>query len=408
VDIEIRPYGVERLEQVMRMHGVAFGEEIGSEEIEIERPLLARSHNLAAFEGDALVGNTSSYPMELTVPGGHTLPVGSITSVSVLPTHRRRGLGRALMRRTLDELHEQGTPLAYLWASEGRIYQRFGYGLGSYTCSFDIRKVDMELLQSTEPRGRTRVMDRDEALKVFPSVYERVRPTRPGFIDSNEHWWAARFLDVERYREGASPYFWTAHETDEGLDGYLVYRVKEARRPSGGFENVLVMEDLVSATEDAYLALWRYCFDHDLIGEVKGWRRPIDEPLLHMLAEPRGLDLRIRDGTWLRVIEVEPALAGRKYRVEDRLVLGLDDEFCSWNQGRWLVEAGPDGAACRRTDADPELELGAAELGALYLGTVSASALARAGRLVDRTSDALTRADALFGWDPAPWCPYVF
>jgi predicted acetyltransferase len=408
VDIEIQPYGVERLEEAMRMHSVAFGQEIDQEETDTYRPLFTRSRNLAAVDGDSLVGSTSSYPMELTVPGGSSLPIGAITAVAVLPTHRRRGLGRALMRRQLDELHEQDTPLAYLWASEGRIYQRFGYGLGSYTCAFDIRKVDMELLRPTEPRGRTRVMERDEALKVFPSVYDRVRPTRPGVIDCDEGWWIHRFLDVERYREGASPFFWTVHETDDELDGYVVYRVKEALRPSGGFENILEIEELMSATADAYLALWRYCFDHDLVGEVKGWRRPIDEPLLHMLAEPRGLDLRVRDGTWLRVIDVEPALAGRGYRVEDRLVLGLADEFCSWNEGRWLLDAGTDGAGCRRTDAEPDLELGATELGALYLGTVSASTLARAGRVAERTSGALTRADALFGWDPAPWCPYIF
>jgi predicted acetyltransferase len=408
VDIDIRPFGVERHEEAMRMHGVAFGEEIDDQEIEAVRPLVARSRNLAAVEGDTIVGSTSSYPMEMTVPGGATLPTGGITAVAVLPTHRRRGLGRALMRRQLDELHEQGTPLAYLWASEGRIYQRFGYGMGTYACAFDIRKVDMEILRPIEPRGRTRVMERAEALKVFPSVYERVRPTRPGFIDRNEPWWTEGFLDLERYREGASPYFWTAHESDEGLDGYVVYRVKEGERPSGGFENILEIEELMAATEDAYLSLWRYCFDHDLVGRVKGWKRPIDEPLFHMLAEPRGLDFHVRDGTWLRVVEVESALAGRSYSLEGHLVLDVHDGFCSWNEGRWLLEAGPDGAACRRTDDEPDLELGAAELGALYLGTVPASVLARAGRVVERTPGTLTRADALFASDPEPWCPYIY
>jgi predicted acetyltransferase len=408
VDIEIRPFGVERLEEARRMHSAAFGEEIGPEEVDAERPIFAGGRNLAAFEGETMVGSTSSYPMELTVPGGEFLSMGAITAVGVLPTHRRRGLGRALMRRQLDELHEQGTPLAYLWASEGRIYQRFGYGMGSYAASFHLLRRDTDLLRPAEPSGRMRLLERAEALKVIPSVYEQVRPTRPGFIECDENWWNARFLDIERYREGASPFFWAVHEGDDGLDGYLVYRVKEGRSPSFGFQNILEVEELMSATADAYLAMWSYCFGHDLVGEVKGWRRPVDEPLLHMLAEPRGLDLRVRDGTWLRVIEVESALAGRRYPVPGQLVLDVADDFCSWNAGRWLLEGGPDGVTCERTDREPDLELAASDLAAMYLGTVPATVLAHADRVVERTPGTLARADAMFGSDLAPWCPYIF
>jgi predicted acetyltransferase len=408
MDVEIRPYGEERLEDAMRMHSAAFGEEIGAEEVEVNRPIFARSRNLAAVDGDAIVGSASAYPFELTVPGGSSVTTGGITAVAVLPTHRRRGLGRALMRRQLDELHEQGTALAYLWASEGRIYQRFGYGVGALAASFDIRRIDTELLRPAEPPGRMRLVDRDEGLKVFPSAYERVRPTRPGFIDCDEHWWKSRFLDVESHRDGATPYFWAAYESGDGVDGYLVYRVKEARSPSFGFQNVIQVEELMSATDDAYVALWRFCFGHDLVGEVTGWKRPVDEQVLHMLAEPRGLDLRVRDGTWLRLVDVGAALEGRRYGGEDRLVLRVEDAFCGWNAGAWELDAGTDGAACRRTDDEPDLALDASTLACAYLGAVPLRTLARAGRVEERTTGALDRADALFASDPAPWCPYVF
>jgi predicted acetyltransferase len=407
VAVEIRAFGEDRVEEAVRMRAAAFGEEIHPEEIEVERSIIARSRNLAAIEGEAIVGSASSYPFELTVPGGATLPAGGITMVGVLPTHRRRGLGRALMRRQLDELHDQGTPLAYLWASEGRIYQRFGYGLGAMAASFDIRRQDSDLLRAVDPQGRVRLVDRTEALKVFPSVYERVRPARPGFVDWDEHWWKETFLDIASTRDGATPFFWAAYETADGLEGYLVYRVKESDH-RGMVDNIIVVEELMAATDDAYTALWRYCFEVDLVRRVKGWKRPADEPLLFMLAEPRGLGLRLRDGTWLRLVDVEAALAGRRYAVEGRVVLEIRDGFCSWNEGRWLVEGGPEGATCRRAGDEPDLVTDPATLAATYLGAVPLRTLAAAGRVEERTTGALRRADAMFATGVAPWCPHIF
>jgi predicted acetyltransferase len=406
MDFDIRPVGPERMDDMIALHASAFGEEIHPEEIEVFRPLIAEERNLVAFEGETIVGQASASPMELTVPGG-VLPAAGITSVAVLPTHRRRGVGRALMRRQLDELHEQGTAVAYLWASQGRIYQRFGYGLGSLAGEFHITRADTEQLHPADPEGRMRLVDRAEAMKSFPSVYDRVRTTRPGMVDRDERWWNAIFLDIESYREDATPYFWAVFE-GQGLDGYVVYRVKESRDSRGQFDSILLIEELVWATHDAYVGLWNYCFGVDLIGHIKGWKRPIDEPLLYMLTEPRAFGLQVRDGTWIRLVEVGPALEARRYATEGRLLLGIEDPFCSWNQGTWRLEGGPDGATCRSTDAEPDLVMDTATLAATYLGTVPFGALSGAGRVEERTAGALRRADAMFASSPAPWCPHVF
>ena len=407
MSFEIRPIGPDGMDDTIRLHAAAFSEEITAQEVAVYRPLFETDRNLAAFDGDELIGQTSASPMELTVPGA-VVPAAGITAVGVLPTHRRRGVGRALMRRQLDELHEQGTALAYLWASEGRIYQRFGYGLGSLTAAFHITRRDMELLRLPEPAGRMRLVTRAEALKSFPAAYERVRTTRPGMVDREERWWEAIFLDVEKVREGATPYFWAAYEGDAGLEGYVVYRAKESRTASDGFDNILEVEELIWATDEAYAALWEYLFGVDLVGHVKGWKRPVDEPLLYMLAEPRGLDLRLRDGTWLRLVDVGDALEGRRYAAEGRIVLDVTDAFCPWNTGRWELAGGPDGTECRRTVAEPDIALDVGTLAATYLGAVPLADLARAGRVEERTPGALTRAGAMFASDPAPWCPHVF
>jgi predicted acetyltransferase len=80
------------------------------------------------------------------------------------------------------------------------------------------------------------------------------------------------------------------------------------------------------------------------------------------------------------------------------------DPFRPAGEGRYVVEGGPEGAGCRPTDREPDLTIGVAELGSLYLGGVSATTLARAGRVEARTPAVLRVADAFFTSTPAPWC----
>jgi len=74
-----------------------------------------------------VVGGGGAFPFRLTVPGG-TVPAGGVTVVGVLPTHTRRGLLTALMRAQLEDMRSRGEHVAYLWASDDRIYGRFGFG----------------------------------------------------------------------------------------------------------------------------------------------------------------------------------------------------------------------------------------------------------------------------------------
>jgi predicted acetyltransferase len=134
----------------------------------------------------------------------------------------------------------------------------------------------------------------------------------------------------------------------------------------------------------------------------------VDEALLHLLAEPRRLRLRVKDGLWVRLVDARAALLARSYAGRGRLVLELQDRVCPWNEGRIALEAAPDGASCAPTTDEPDVRCDVNVLGATYLGGVTFRQLARAGRVDELIPGALARADALFGWDPAPWCPFVF
>jgi predicted acetyltransferase len=406
MDIEVREVGSDLFKEVDKTLAMAFGEDSDPAEWEAAQPIFHAGRTLGAFDGEALVGVAGDNDFGLTVPGG-TVVASGVHTVGVLPTHRRRGIMRSLLQRQAEAAKDGGRPVAYLWASEGAIYQRVGYGTGTLSAAFQIDRAHTSFLRPPEPAGRMRLVDRTEALKVMPAVYERVRLTRPGMIDLNEVWWNYMLFHTEHHRKEGTQLFFAIHETAEGADGYVEYRVKE-RWTDTGPDYTLTVEDLVAATDEAYAALWRYCFEIDLVRHVKGIKRPVDEPLLFMLAEPRAFQLKIRDGAWLRITDLAEALRARSYSTEGRLVLEVSDDFCPWNEGRWSLEGGPDGATVGPARAEADLVLDASTLASAYLGTVPFSTLARAGRVTEAGTDALRRADAMFASERAPWCPHVF
>ena len=165
---------------------------------------------------------------------------------------------------------------------------------------------------------------------------------------------------------------------------------------------------LIAVTADAYAALWRHVLDVDLMARLSAEMRPVDEPLRFLLADSRQPKTRVEDGLWLRLVDVERALAGRRYAVDGRLVLRVRDDFCSWNDGRVELSGGPSHADCRRSEANPDLELNAADLAALYLGGNRFRTLFEAGRIQELRPGSIARADAMFATDRAPWCPSHF
>src|SRR5439155_12478824 len=132
--------------------------------------------------------------------------------------------------------------------------------------------------------------------------------------------------------------------------------------------------------------------------------RPVDGPLSWLLTDARHAQPSARaDFLWLRPLDVAALLSTRSYPVPGRLVLEVVDG-AGLAGGRFAVEAGPDGATCAPTGAAPDLTLGVAALGSVYLGGHPVRTLAAAGLVDEHTAGAVARADAMFRAEVAPWC----
>ena len=162
----------------------------------------------------------------------------------------------------------------------------------------------------------------------------------------------------------------------------------------------------MAVTNTAYASLWRYCFDVDLRTETVARDRPVDDPIHWILADPRKLSRALRDGVWLRLVDVETALSARSYATSGTLVIDVKDSTCPWNQGRYSLDVGPQGSAYPAHDcAEPDIIMPASCLATCYLGAASASSLARAGRVEARSEGALALADLMFETSKQPWSP---
>jgi predicted acetyltransferase len=407
MDIDIRTIEPEEFEAFTRAGERAFSAYPEEEELENWRLVAEPGRYLVAVDDGRFVGTAGAFSLNLTVPGGE-VPMAGVTAVGVVPTHRRRGILTSLMRRQLDDIRDASKePVAGLWASEGAIYWRFGYGAACQSASIEVERDRAAFTRSVEPMGRLSMVEKEQAMEAFPPVFDRARSDRPGMWGRDERWWKNLYADLENWRRGFGALLFAVHEGPAGADGYVAYRVKHDWDQSGP-GSTLSVKELIATTREAYEALWRFCFGVDLMRKIQAWPRPADEPLLHMLAEPRALGFRLGDGLWIRVVDVERALSSRAYSAPGRLAFEVRDGFCPWTEGRYQLEIGSDGGECHRTNAEPDLILDAADLGATYLGGVRFSTLHRAGRIVEARPGALRRADAMFAWDPLPWCPAVF
>jgi predicted acetyltransferase len=380
-----------------------FGRQPVDEQVQALQRVMPAHRVHTAWEDGGIVGAAGSFPFDLTVPGGRISAAG-VTIVAVLPTHRRRGILRQLMRAQLDACRERGEPLAYLWASEDTIYDRFGYGLASLSADIDLQRDRSTFYKSIRPSVHATLLPLNGAQAQIAPIYVRVAEATPGMFARSPDWWQARTLADPQWRRGnAGELQCVVLELDHGAAAYALYRL------SPGFDRgvqtgTIHVAEAMGTSPEATLAIWRYLFDIDWMARVTASLLPVDHPLLLLAAEPRRLRFTMRDGVWVRLVDVGAALSARSYAPGKPVVVEVCDEFCAWNNGRWSIGA----SGIERTTEPPDIRCNAEVLGSAYLGGFSWTRLCQALRLEELTPDAAERADAVFLPRSAPWCPEIF
>lgn len=387
MDIEIRPAEPADYAEIARNDAISFGFSYSAEAF--ADTFADPAELLVASDGGRLVGAAGHYRFGMTVPGGAELPVPGVTWVSVLPTHRRRGVLTALMGRLVEGYAAEGVSCAVLMASEGSIYRRFGYGVATTATKISIERP-LATLRTPVDSSAVEYLTAEAARQRLPELYRRWQQVTPGALSRTERWWDYLFLDRDYQRQGMSERFYLVHP-----DGYLSYRSAE-KWTDGYPESRCVIGDYRTLTGEAHAALWQVLLGMDLFATIESWQLPADDPLPFLLTDFRQVrTVASKDGLWLRPVNLPVLLAGRRYAVDFEVVLEVAGE-------RLRLAGGPDGAECTPTDRPAELWLDRAELGSIYLGGYRLHLLHRGGLARVDDPGLLDRLDLAFGTDRAP------
>lgn len=384
----------------------AFGARMSAGFIELITAKMSYDRVAASRDEGAVVGTAASEQSMMTVPGLGRVPTAMVVAVAVAPSHRRQGRLRSLMRYQLDDVRGRGEILATLYASEGGIYGRFGYGQATFGSTYTVDKRVARLARPVADfaSGRVRLLGRDQAAETFPAIYSEYAPTRAGEVDRSEIDYMSAL--GEPGGEELTRRFYAVYEEDGHLDAYVSYEVVSIEPHAHGPRR-LVLHELCALTTGAYVAMWDFLLGVDLTVELLTRPRPVDEPIKWLLAEPRQLRCTSTwDRTWVRMVDVGLCLGARRYAVAGDLVIGVDDAFCPWNSGCYRLVVNEDWgtADVSRTHAEPDLELEASTLASIYLGGVSPVALAEVGRIRQLSPGMVPTASRMFANERPPYC----
>ena len=406
-DIAVTVAGPEGWERVKFVDERAFGYTWPAAGSEPHRAVLEMDRTVIATVDGTDAGVASTYSLDMSVPGGR-LPVAGLTWVGVLPTYRRRGVLTAMMRDHLDGLRDGGEAVAALYAAEPAIYGRFGYGLASTRFSVSIPREFARLTVGPRPDDPEAVLAEPEDVRPqLALVNDAVAAARAGMPARSPVWWDRTLNDSESDRGGGSALRALVVRDDQAPRAYALYRTKEAWG-LGGANGEIEIREAMAADPAAHRVLWSVLLGTDLVGTTSYRMLPLDDPLLHLLVDPRRACPTVIDALYVRLVDVARALTGRTYAVPVDVVLDVTDPFAPWNTGRWRLSGGPEGATCAPTTEPADLALDVRELGAIYLGGTPLRPLADAGLVDEQRLGAVDAVTTAFRTPRAPWCPFVF
>ncbi|MCU1391664.1 MAG: GCN5-related N-acetyltransferase [Ilumatobacteraceae bacterium] len=359
--------------------------------------------SVTSWDGARCVGHAGAFRFDTTVPGGRRLDTAGVTRVGVLPTHTRQGLLTSMMTQLLTEGRERGQVLASLRASEAVIYQRFGFEIAGEAVAVKVTSGAVRPLRSATS-GSMQILAPTEVLDTVPPIYERCARRTVGSLSRPPFFWTRLLTDAVEMKK---PAFVAVHADEHGTpDGYVQYEVQWSERPDGSEIGAGVVHDLFGASGAVELALWSYLLDIDLIREWTSEGRPVDDAIRFAARDTRGYRVTSRwDEQWLRILDVDAALAARTYGdAFGSVVIEVADPMFAANNGTWRITA--EGAS--RTDQPADIVAPIGRLAATYLGGTSWRELADAGLLDVSDDAAVITADALFATHPAPYCGTFF
>lgn len=342
---------------------------------------------------------------------GRRLPSAQVLNVGVPPQHRGRGHATAVMRALLHELHDDGVPLATLFASTAALYRGVGFEAAGQWCWYEVLA---EHLPRSLAGYRARQLRPDDIAEIR-ALYDRVAPTRNGALDRDDRWWRDRFLrphsgmaePVAFVLDGPIPPAASlagldvpdAGDGGVGPVGWVIVRFERYDE----WKTAMIVRDW-GCLPGAEAALYGLLGGFNVLQGKVEWTGPYPDPALLALPERRYRVDEI-DEWFLRIVDLHGALTQRPWpeSLDGQVSFRLDDPVCPWNTGEWSLELAEGKAQVEPAAAgSARFTASARALAGLFGGFLDPVDLARAGLLTGLDPDTVAFLREAFA-SPTPW-----
>lgn len=139
-----------------------------------------------------------------------------------------------------------------------------------------------------DPGLRLRIVEARSARAELAEVYDLALAERPGLYARTEPWWDRLLTDLHSDGGSSRPIRCLLAGDDSGPRGFAVFTSAERWDEDAGLpEGVLEVNEAIATDPAATAALWGNLLSQDVLSGFHARMRPVDDPLLYLLADPR-------------------------------------------------------------------------------------------------------------------------
>lgn len=295
-------------------------------------------------------------------------PCGGIFGVASDPATRGRGYAAALIRHSLEDMHERGQYLSSLWPFDFRYYRLFGW---EWTGESRLYTIPLRVLK---PDAETQYVEGvyDNFAETLNPIYEAMAMRYNGpLVRTPKMWEGKTGLAGNRIR---ATY---VYQRDGQPEGYAILKY-------GDKSEEIHPENFVALTSRAYRGLLGVIRHHAMTVEKVRWEAgaPPDDPLGSIIMH-WDIETKIEPCAMSRVVDVQAALQDLKPSPDLRgtAVVALQDEHAPWNTAHWQITAEGGQVEATRTDATAGVTLDIQAFTQAYWGMPSLLELRRLDRV---------------------------
>jgi len=309
-------------EDSLRLAQYAFQYELTAEQKEARKKMMDTHEIWGDFENGQLTAKLHIIPFNVFI-GNREMEMGGIAGVATWPEYRRKRKVDALLKHSLKEMKNKGQSISLLHPFQFHFYRRYGWEWFASYKKITIENKDLIFLEKVG--GRIERVHQENLYNILNPIYERFAIGYNGLLKRSPKWWESNVMT-----EGMHAVVYV--NVNNERTGYVLYEMKNRH---------MDVQEIITLEEEAIRGMWNFICQHDSMVEKVTIVTTLDDPLPHLLHNPRVMQ-EIVPYFMARVVDVESFLENYPfpdYKGEP-LFLHVHDEIAPWNNGIYQLGAG--------------------------------------------------------------------